>query len=49
MNSTTQEPTMSRVTKVTNIYYPYEYTNPCNNLITTIGKISWKYELMTKP
>lgn len=34
MNRTTQEPTMGRIVEVTNIYNPYQYTNPCYNLKT---------------
>lgn len=32
MNCATQETTMRRITKVTNIYNPHQYTYPCNNL-----------------
>uniref|UniRef100_A0A2P2M3J6 Calcium-transporting ATPase 3 endoplasmic reticulum-type n=1 Tax=Rhizophora mucronata TaxID=61149 RepID=A0A2P2M3J6_RHIMU len=32
MDCSTQEPTMRRVMKVTNVYNPYQYTYPCNNL-----------------
>lgn len=43
MDCTTQESTMRRVTEMTNIYNPHQYTNPRNNLQRK-GKVreDWK-------